>query len=279
LECGVKPVNFEYARPIELSAAIALGGRNGAVVKFIAGGQSLGPMLNLRLIQPDLLVDITAIAELKHFEQKPDAIFIGACVTHADIEDGRVPDVTGGVMRAVASGIAYRAVRNRGTIGGSLVHADPSADWISALAMLGAQAFVRGREQDRRIPVETLMTGVFECSLSAGEILTGIEVPRLSQNACWGYFKHCRKTGDLADAIGAYLHDPDRAVCRAVIGATGTRPIVFRDAMAVFSDKPAGTLDRSSAERAMTEHGMTDPIERQLHFACLRRAVEQARRA
>jgi len=275
----VKAVNFDYARPADLSAAISLGARDGAMVKFIAGGQSLGPMLNLRLVQPDLLVDITAIAELKRIEEKPDAIFIGACVTHADIEDGRVPDVTGGAMRAVASSIAYRAVRNRGTIGGSLVHADPSADWISALSAIGAQAVVRGQRQERRVLIETLMTGVFECGLSAGELLAGIEVPRLSPDARWGYFKHCRKTGELAHAIGAYLYDPARAVCRAVIGATGTRPIVFSNATTLFEGKPNGAIKRDVVERAMTESGMTDAIERQIHFACLRRAVEQARRA
>ena len=149
--------------PGDLSAAIALAERTDANIKLIAGGQSLGPMLNLRLVQPDLLVDITAIPELKRFEQKGDVLFIGSCITHADIEDGRVPDVTGGAMRAIAAGIAYRAVRNRGTIGGSLVHADPSADWISALAALGAQAVIFGPNGERRIPVETLVTGVFEC--------------------------------------------------------------------------------------------------------------------
>ncbi len=274
----MKAVNFDYARPADLSAAIALSARDTAMVKFIAGGQSLGPMLNLRLVQPDLLIDITAIAELKRVEEKPDVLFIGACVTHADIEDGRIPDVTGGAMRAVASSIAYRAVRNRGTIGGSLVHADPSADWISALSVIGAQAVVRGLRQERRVPVETLMTGVFECSLSAGELLSGIEVPRLSPDARWGYFKHCRKTGELAHAIGAYLHDPARAICRAVIGATGTKPIVFSDATALFDGKTDGAVNRGVAERAMTEAGMADPIEQQIHFACLRRAVEQARR-
>src|SRR5262249_59458600 len=115
-------------------------------------------MLNLRLVQPDLLVDITAIPELKRFEQKGDVLFIGSCITHADIEDGRVPDVTGGAMRAIAAGIAYRAVSNRGTIGDSLVHADPSADWISALAALGAQAVGSGPNGVRPSPRETLLT-------------------------------------------------------------------------------------------------------------------------
>ena len=276
----MKPVRFDYARPADLLTAIALGGRDDAVVKFIAGGQSLGPMLNLRLVQPDLLVDLTAIAELKRVEQTADKLILGSCVTHADIEDGRVPDVTGGAMRSVAAGIAYRAVRNRGTVGGSLVHADPSADWISALACLGAQAVVRGARRERRVAVELLMTGVFECSLAGGELLTGVEIPHFSPRARWGYYKQCRKTGELAHAIGAYLHDPDRLLCRAVIGATGSRPIVFTDATALFgSGAPGSAINRGAVERAMTAHGMTDPIDQQIHFACLRRAVAQAHRA
>lgn len=274
----MKAVNFDYARPRDVSAAIALAENAGANIKLIAGGQSLGPMLNLRLVQPDLLVDITAIPELKRFEQKGDVLFIGSCITHADIEDGRVPDVTGGAMRAIAAGIAYRAVRNRGTIGGSLVHADPSADWISALAALGAQAVIFGPNGERRIPVETLVTGVFECDLAACEILAGVEVRRASRFARWGYYKHCRKTGEFANAIGAFFNDPESSVCRAVIGATGSRPIVFFDATSMLGGKPEGVVDRHVADHAMGVHGMTDPIEQQVHFVCLRRAIEQARR-
>jgi aerobic carbon-monoxide dehydrogenase medium subunit len=274
----VKAVNFEYARPVDVSAAIALADKAGANVKLIAGGQSLGPMLNLRLVQPDLLVDITAIPELKRFEQKGDVLFIGSCITHADIEDGRVPDVTGGAMRAVAAGIAYRAVRNRGTIGGSLVHADPSADWITALAALGAQAVVRGPHEERRIPVETFVTGVFECDLGSDEILAGVEVRRASGSARWGYYKHCRKTGEFAHAIGAFFFDPEASVCRAVVGATGSRPIVFADATSMLGGKLEGAIDRQVAEHTMRAHGMTDAIEQQVHFVCLRRAIEQARR-
>lgn len=274
----MKPVNFEYARPADLAAASALATREDAMVKFIAGGQSLGPMLNLRLVQPDILVDLSAIEELRRVEEKSTALFIGACITHADIEDGRVPDVTGGAMRSVAAGIAYRAVRNRGTIGGSLVHADPSADWISALAAFGASVVLRRGAQDRRLPVEQLMTGVFECDLKPGEILAGIEVPRLSSNARWGYYKHCRKTGELAHAIGAYIHDPGRGVHRAVIGATGSRPIVFDDAATLFRGKSGGEVDRTVVERKMADSGMADPIEQQIHFVCLRRAIEHAGR-
>jgi aerobic carbon-monoxide dehydrogenase medium subunit len=272
----VKPAKFEYARPADVSAAMALGSREELAVKFIAGGQSLGPLLNLRMVQPELLIDITGIEELKRVEEKADALFIGSCITHADIEDGRVPDVTGGAMRGVAAGIAYRAIRNRGTIGGSLAHADPSADWISALSALAAQAVVHGPRGQRRVPVEMLMRGVLETDLEPGELLMGVEVPRLSPSSRWGYYKHCRKTGELARAIGAFLHDPQRAVCRAVIGATGSRPIVFTDATALFGGKPGGVIDRAFIERALIAHGMTDLIDQQIHFACLRRAISRA---
>jgi carbon-monoxide dehydrogenase medium subunit len=117
----VKPARFDYARPASLGEAVALLGTRGGVVKCLAGGQSLGPMLNLRLVQPDLLVDITHIPELTRVEEDGDGLLLGACTTHAAIEDGRV-------LPAVAHGIAYRAVRSRGTIGGSLAHADPAAD-------------------------------------------------------------------------------------------------------------------------------------------------------
>lgn len=274
----MKPVKFEYARPADVSAAMTLGGREDAAVKFIAGGQSLGPLLNLRLVQPELLIDITGIEELKRLEERPDALFIGSCITHSDIEDGRVPDVTGGAMRSVAAGIAYRAIRNRGTIGGSLAHADPSADWISALSALAGRAVVRGPRGQRRVAVEMLMRGALEAEVDPGELLMGVEVPRLSRSSRWGYYKHCRKTGELAQAIGAFLHDPERAVCRAVIGATGSRPLVFSDATALFGGKPDGVIDRTLVERAMTAHGMTDLIDQQVHFACLRRAIAQARR-
>lgn len=276
----MKPVKFDYARPRDLATAIDLAGRSDAMVKFIAGGQSIGPMLNLRLVQPDLLVDVTAIDELKRVEQAGDELVIGSCITHADIEDGRVPDVTRGAMPSVAAGIAYRAVRNRGTIGGSLVHADPSADWISALAALGAQAVVRGVGGERCVAVEALMTGVFESALGDGELLTGIRVARLSPGARWGYFKSCRKTGELARAIGAFLHDPERGVCRAVIGATGTKPMVFADAAGLFTGgSPRNQLDRRVVTGAMTEFGMADPVEQQIRFASLRRAVAQTGRA
>jgi carbon-monoxide dehydrogenase medium subunit len=276
----VKPARFDYERPSSLADATALLRRDDLFVKLLAGGQSLGPMLNLRLVQPALVVDITGIPELKRAEETDDALVLGACVTNADIEDGRVPDVTGGALPRVAQAIAYRAVRNRGTIGGSLSHADPSADWVSCLAALGAEAVIRADSGRRTLPVEDYMVGVFEVSLEPGEILEAVRIPRLSRRARWGYYKICRKTGEFAHAIGAVLYDPERAVCRAVIGATESKPIVVSDAATLFRGRPSEPLlsafDPAAATRLLDARSMRDPFERQTHLAALRRAVERA---
>jgi len=277
----VKPVAFAYERPADIASAIAFAGREGIAAKFIAGGQSLGPMLNLRLAQPDLLIDLTAIDELRAVDETADALLLGACITHADIEDGRVPDIAGGALSVVARDIAYRAVRNRGTIGGSLAHADPAADWIACLAALGASVIIQGTSGRRAASVEDFVVGVFETTLAASEIIAAVSVPRISRSARWGYYRVCRKAGDFAHAIGAVLCDPDRAVCRAVIGATETRPIVLADARALFGGAAgadiAGSFDPRVAARALEAAGLRDPIDQQLHVVALRRAVERTR--
>ena len=278
----MKAAPFEYERPRDLDAVIALATREDCVVKLIAGGQSLGPMLNLRLAQPDVLVDITHISELKRVEESADAITLGACVTHADIEDGRAPDATGGALPSVARDIAYRAVRNRGTIGGSLAHADPAADWISALAAIGADALVRGPASGRMLSVATLMTGAFETMLAAGELIEAVRIPRFSARARWGYYKIARKTGEMAQAIGAFLHDPERGVCRAVMGATESLPVVLEDAAVLFGSDAreiaASRFDSSVAMRALDTAAVGDALTRRLHVTALKRAIERATR-
>ncbi len=276
----MKPSRFEYERPADLAGVIALTRREDIAVKILAGGQSLGPMLNLRLAQPDVLVDITGIPELKRVEENADAIIVGACVTHADIEDGRVPDVTRGALPEVARGIAYRAVRNRGTLGGSLAHADPSADWVASLAAIGASVLICGPAGRRSMAIGDFVTGAFEVDLAAGEMVEAVRIPRASSNARWGYYKICRKPGELAQAIGAVFHDPERSVFRAVFGATEARPIVLADATSLFGGKPRAGIptafDAGAAARMLSAAGMTDAYDNKIHVVALQRAFGQA---
>ncbi|AIM01276.1 carbon-monoxide dehydrogenase medium subunit [Sinorhizobium meliloti] len=276
----MKPVNFDYARPADMAGALKLIGDDSRTVKIMAGSQSLGPMLNMRLVQPDLVVDITGIAELRQIEDRADEIVVGACVTHADFEDLRVPDVTRGALPTVARGIAYRAVRNRGTIGGSITHADPSADWISILAAVGGKVTLRGPAGSRTLAVEDYMLGALEADLRPGEMLVSVTVPKLSRTARWGYYKSCRKTGEFAHAIGSFMVDPERGVSRAVVGATESRPYVYSDAKRLIGDGKSGLrFDSRLATELVEAGGMADPLNRQTHVAALRRAIERAHTA
>jgi len=276
----VKPVNFDYARPGDVSAVLDLLKDDTRLVRLIAGGQSLGPMLNMRLVQPDLVVDLTGVAELKGVDARKDEIVVGACITHADIEDYRVPDVTHDALPTVARGIAYRAVRNRGTMGGSLTHADPSADWVSMLSAIGAKVTLRGPSGSRTLPVEDYMIGALEADLAHGEMLVSISIPKLSARARWGYYKSCRKTGEFAHAIGAFVIDPERQVSRAVFGATESRPIVVTDARQLLGDLnkelSSSAFDAKAADAMIEAAGMVDAIDRKIHVVALRRAIEQA---
>jgi carbon-monoxide dehydrogenase medium subunit len=276
----VKPAPFAYERPSDLKAALALMAQTDGVTKIIAGGQSLGPMLNLRLVEPDLIIDIAGLAELKHAERDGDDLVIGACVTHGDIEDGRVPDVTRGAMQRVAGAIAYRAVRNRGTIGGSLGHADPAADWVSALSALDAKLTLRSLGGVRRVAINDFIIAPLESALAPGEIVESIHVPAMAASACWGYCKSCRKAGEFADAIGAVLIDPDAGTARVVIGALDSAPILVANAARLFGGRITGDFkaqfDPRVADAMLATAGISDAVDRHIHIAVLRRAIAEA---
>jgi carbon-monoxide dehydrogenase medium subunit len=276
----VKPAAFAYERPTALAEAAALLGQTNGFAKVLAGGQSLGPMLNLRLAQPDLLVDITAIPELATLSDTADHLEIGACVTHADIEDGRVPDHFAGLLRHVAGRIAYRAVRNRGTVGGSLAHADPAADWLSALALIGAEALVWSQGKTRAVAVADLVVSSFTTVLSPTELIRSIRVPKLSVDARWGFYKFSQKAGEFAHAIGGILHDPASARFRAVIGAIETAPIVLADASALFGGgfgpDLAERLQPREVLKRLDAKNVEDEYLRKLAVVSLRRAARQA---
>jgi carbon-monoxide dehydrogenase medium subunit len=276
----MKPAPFGYERPHDLRETLALLAGTEVTTKIIAGGQSLGPMLNLRLVEPELIVDISGLAELKQVERRGDELVLGACVTHADIEDGRIPDVTRGAMQGVAGNIAYRAVRNRGTVGGSLSHADPAADWVSALSALGAKLILRSIAGARMVTIEEFIVGALESVLRTGEIVETIHVPARPASAHWGYVKSCRKTGEFAHAIGAILIDPSAATARVVIGAIDSAPIVITNAAELFGGRIAGDykqrFDARVADVLLAKAGVSNATHRHIHVNVLKRAVHEA---
>ena len=265
----MKAAAFDYARPASLPEALGLiAEREDA--KVLAGGQSLGPLLNLRLAQPALLVDITRIAELATVGEASDGLRLGALVTHAAIEDGRVRDPTGGFLARIAAGIGYRAVRTRGTIGGSLAHADPAADWLTALTALGADLVLAGSGARRRAPLAGFVRGAMQTELGAGELIVGVHIPKFSRQARFGYHKICRKAGEFADAIGAVVHDPERGVHRFVASTPAGAPLLLESSLArVEETKMVAHLDQCLREAGF----VGDAYERRLRAVVLERAL------
>jgi carbon-monoxide dehydrogenase medium subunit len=272
----MKAAAFEYFAPTRLSDAIAALASGGEDARPIAGGQSLGPMLNLRLATPSLLIDLTRIPELRRVEDRGDATFIGATVTHAAIEDQRLAIADRGVLATVARGIAYRSVRNRGTVGGSLAHADPAADWLTSLTALGARVAIIRRGGSRQVELSDFVRGAYATTLQPGEIVEGVLVPKLSNAAHWGYYKICRKPGEYAEAMVAVLADPERRICRIVMGATASAPVAL-DALAQrLASKGGSAMDKATIVQAVNEAlPQLDAISVRVHAAAVGRAIKQ----
>ncbi|MDF1748551.1 MAG: FAD binding domain-containing protein [Alphaproteobacteria bacterium] len=270
----MKPVPFEYEKPGSLSLAVSQLSATGVNGKIIAGGQSLGPMLNLRLARPEALIDIRQLDELSRVQSDEKTVTYGAAIRHVDFEDGLVEDATQGMMRHVAGGIAHRAVRNRGTIGGSLAHADPAADWVNTTIALNATFTVLGSTGRRTIAAADFFLGAFTTSLNDGEILEKITIPRLSDQAAWGYYKICRKKGEFAEAIGILVVDPARGFARAVLGAADAPPIVLDQLAASIAE--SGTAKDINLEEAV-QAALPDasPVSLRHHSVALQRAIQQ----
>lgn len=267
----MKPAPFQYRQASSSSEISEFLAKNDASVKLIAGGQSLGPMLNLRLVQPSILLDITRIPELKKVSSTRDELVIGSCVTHANLEDLRGTTKTEEILSRVARGIAYRAIRNRGTIGGSIVHADPSADWLTTLSALNAKLTIFSSDGIKETALGDALKGPFELHLQAHEWLHSIRVPLLSEQEKWRYVKLTRKTGEFSHAMAAVLWSPLKGRSRVVLGATETSPIVY-DWDGALSDigieKVAADLSSEFAHR-----GVGDEIDNKIRLSALRQAL------
>lgn len=223
----MKASAFEFARPATVQDVTVILAESGGDARVLAGGQSLVPMLNLRLARPSVIVDISRLDDLKRVEVSETEIVIGALVTHATLEFSQETGPTFDILRKVAAGIAYRGVRNRGTIGGSMAHADPAADWLSCLTSLDARLSIAGPSGTRQVPVSEFILSSFTTSLQTSELLTHIHLPRLSANAQWGYYKHNRKVGEFAEAIGSFVRDDARGIRRVVAGALSSPPVLL----------------------------------------------------
>jgi aerobic carbon-monoxide dehydrogenase medium subunit len=272
----MKAPAVDYVRARTVREAIDLLARSGGEARVIAGGQSLIAMMNLRVASPGLLIDIARLPELAVASEDGDAVTLGACITHAAVEDGRVPDPSRGLMSRVAAGLAYRTIRNRGTIGGSLALSDPAAEWPAVLTALGAEVAVRGANGQRTHKCAEFATGVFETQLTADEIIESVCIPKLSADARWGYVKLCRKAGEFASALAVAIADRGRGYCRVVLGAANGASLVLDETTQLVSEARRDDMRNAVAadlDRAADRH--FDDFQRDIQMVAVMRAVQQ----
>jgi aerobic carbon-monoxide dehydrogenase medium subunit len=191
------PAQFDYVAADSAAHALELLVQHGEDAKLLAGGHSLLPMMKLRLAAPSVLIDIGKVAELAGISTDGDEIVIGATTRHADLAASELVRAEAPLLAHSAAQVGDPQIRHRGTIGGSLAHADPAADLPMALVALGGSVELRGPGGTRRVTADDFFTGFFETSIGEGELLTAVRVPR-RPGVPWGYQKFVRRSNDWA---------------------------------------------------------------------------------
>src|SRR5712664_3379747 len=215
------PAAFDYRAPTTLAEALGVLKERGDDAKVMAGGQSLIPLLKLRFAQPGLVLDIGRLPAMNRVARQDGHVTIGALVRHVDIEHDRELAKTFPIMTEAVHWIADPLVRNRGTVVGSVCHADPSGDWGSIMLALNAELVAQSKRGERVIPVDGFFQGPFTTTLRPDEIVTAIRVPLPTGHAGGSYHKLERKVGDFATvAVSVQVELDGRKVKKAGIGMT-----------------------------------------------------------
>lgn len=277
----MKAAQFGYSRAVGIDDALQRLAQGGGAAKIVSGSQSFGPMLNLRLARPTQVIDIAQIASLGDVHSMgdgvDDGVEIGAAVTHAEIEDGVHPPLLSHPMRSVAAGIAYRAIRTRGTVGGSLAHADPAADWVVTLAAMGARIKVRSRRGERTLAADAFLVGAYTTVLEFDELIVSAIVPAATPSTRWGYSKLCRKPGEFAHASAAAWFEPTRKIARICLGAVDGPPILLQELAAAIASNGDSGVSRQQLRAQIAEAlPGRDAADLKFFTVCLERALAQA---
>jgi aerobic carbon-monoxide dehydrogenase medium subunit len=258
------PSRFRYEAPRSLTEAIALLHAGGDDAKVLAGGQSLVPLMKLRFASPGLVVDINNVAGLNYLEADADGtLHVGALCRHADLERSDLLRGTQPTMAAAAPFIADPIVRNRGTLVGSLCHADPQGDWASVVLSLGGSVVAQGPAGKRSIPVAEFVTGPFENALAWDEIAIEAVIPAAQGTRAGGYLKLERRVGDFATVgVAVSIETTGEVVTRAGIALTGVggSTIAATEAAAALTGRPltAESIEEAAELAAQAARPRTD---------------------
>jgi carbon-monoxide dehydrogenase medium subunit len=249
----VKPAGFDYYAPRSVEEALHVLADAGHDGRVLAGGQSLMPMLNCRILSPAVLVDINRIEELDSLEATADSLTIGALVRHADLL--RNAEVAKGwpLLAEATTYVAHPAVRNRGTVCGSVSHNDPAAEQPSVLATFDGTVVIAGRAGRRELPAEEFLTGMMSNALDPGEMVVALRYPHPPAGTGTAFVEYARRLGDFALAGATAMLTMHDGVCekaRLTIVGMGDGPFRARTAEDVLTGRP---LDSNQSKDAFTE--------------------------
>jgi aerobic carbon-monoxide dehydrogenase medium subunit len=285
------PPSFEYLRPKTVPEAVAMLQQHGDEAKILSGGQSLIPMMKLRLARPGFLIDINRIAGLSYVKEEGGYLKIGGLTREAELEASPVVRSKYPILSDTAHVIADPQVRNMATVGGNLAHGDPANDHPATMVALGAQIVATGPKGERVIPIENFFVTLFTTALQHEEILTEIRIPVPPLRSGGAYFKLERKVGDFATAaVAVQLTLDDKGICQKVgIGLTnvGPTPVKAQKAEAFLLGKKPDEANinqaaQLAADEAEPSPDLRGPVEykkglvKELTKRSLSRAVERA---
>jgi len=284
----MKPAAFEYFRPRALDDALSLLAEHGGDAKPLAGGQSLIPAMNFRLAMPSILVDLNELGELSDIADVGGEIRIGAMVRQRALERNALVAIRAPLIAETMPHIAHPAIRNRGTIGGSLAHADPAAELPAVMLALNATLIVKSRSDTREIPAGDFFVGLFSTLVRAGELLTEIRIPPRAARSGYAFQEMSRRHGDFAlVGVAADVQLDSAGRCenaRVALLSVGDRPILAQQASQVLIGQPPSVESiRAAADAAATRD--IDPssdihassrYRRQLANVLTRRVLERA---
>lgn len=262
----MKPAPFEYFCPSTLDEALSLLADHGSDAKPLAGGQSLIPAMNFRLATPAVLVDLNAVASLAHVTEGESGIRIGGMTRHRTLETSAIIARDVPLVTQTMPFVAHAAIRTRGTIGGSLAHADPAAELPAVMLALQATMTLQKRGGSRQVPAAEFFTGLFSTALDEGEIVTEVTVPRLTEagpsdpaarRTGYAFDEISRRHGDFALAGAAAVVTLDAAgICtaaRVALLSLADRPVMAQQvSRALVGQRPSPQLIRDAAEAAAT---------------------------
>ena len=284
----MKPAPFEYYRPRTLGEALSLLDQHGEDAKPLAGGQSLIPAMNFRLATPAVLVDLNSLAELSYIRNGSSTLRIGCMTRQSQIERDPVISLKAPLLTETMPYIAHRAIRNRGTVGGSLAHADPAAELPAVMIALNARLAVSGTTGSREVPAADFFTGLFSTAIQPGELLTEIVIPPQPSGSGHAFAEISRRHGDFAlVGVAAVVQLDGSGLCasaRVALLSVGDRAMPAAHATEVLvGQRPSPELIRAAAEAASAND--IDPssdihasarYRRQLASVLTRRVLDRA---